>query len=439
MPPAKPKAARSAAVRAKNGDLGARLELMGSWVQKVLRGDKSLTFGEMLLLPVIVAVIAALAMGLSVLLSSRVRTIKTTDSAALKHVFFSGEPWLVECLSNRSGTSSASSLMEEAAPKLGSGISAAVMNCDAMLPSGKTTLQRFKLTRPSKGRMFLLAANVDRPLLAPNEALRSGVKLAAWATRLSKPLVVSASSSPLLEQHCLKRKWCVLVVAAGGRLVDAERAAIQSIAGGARTARCVTVDSSKMNLSLDLPGGIPPPAAAKSTVILLKTVESQPEGASEPVRASAAMLLESGLADVPATREAIKAAIEAASAAPNPAAALPEGFTRLSEKPSAKLRQPAPKPKVMDSSDFDKRRESWKEDGQSSKTLTDEELKQMRAERAAEAERLVREREEQRRQQMAAEENAAGNIVEEDYDGEEDDSQEVEEEEVESMELDEEA
>ena len=151
------------------------------------------------------------------------------------------------------------------------------------------------------------------------------------------------------------------------------------------------------------------------------------------------MLLESGLADVPATREAIKAAIEAASAAPNPAAALPEGFTRLSEKPSAKLRQPAPKPKVMDSSDFDKRRESWKEDGQSSKTLTDEELKQMRAERAAEAERLVREREEQRRQQMAAEENAAGNIVEEDYDGEEDDSQEVEEEEVESMELDEEA
>ena len=93
----------------------------------------------------------------------------------------------------------------------------------------------------------------------------------------------------------------------------------------------------------------------------------------------------------------------------------------------------------MDSSDFDTRRESWKEDGQSSKTLTDEELKQMRAERAAEAERLVREREEQRRQQMAAEENAAGNIVEEDYDGEEADSQEVEEEEVESMELDEEA
>lgn len=86
----------------------------------------------------------------------QVRPIKTSDSTALKKVFFSGEPWLVECLSNRSSSGSASSLMEEAAPKLGSGISAAVMNCDAVLPSGKTTLERFKLTRPSKVRGSVL-------------------------------------------------------------------------------------------------------------------------------------------------------------------------------------------------------------------------------------------------------------------------------------------
>ena len=88
--------------------------------------------------------------------------------------------------------------------------------------------------------------------------------------------------------------------------------------------------------------------------------------------------------------------------------------------------------------DFEQRRDSWKQEEPASKTLTDDELKALRAERAAEAERLAREREEQRRQEMAAEEDAAGNIVEE----EEEEGEEApgpEEEEVESMELDEDA
>ena len=69
----KPKAARSAAVRAKNGDVSAQLELMGKWTQKVLSGDKSLTLGEKLMLPLVVAIIVVLAMGVSWLLSSQAR------------------------------------------------------------------------------------------------------------------------------------------------------------------------------------------------------------------------------------------------------------------------------------------------------------------------------------------------------------------------------
>lgn len=188
--------------------------------------------------------------------------------------------------------------------------------------------------------MFLLAANVDRPSIAPGVAVRSGAKLAEWATRLSKPLVVTASSSPLFENHCLRRKWCVLVLSATGRLESAERAAIQTIAGGTRAVRCVTVDSSKLALSLDLPGGMPQTAPGKSTVMLLKTVESSAEGSEEKEHSSAVMTLASGLVDERATLAAIKGAIDAASAAPNPADALPKGFTKLEKKPSVRLRQP---------------------------------------------------------------------------------------------------
>lgn len=76
---------------------------------------------------------------------------------------------------------------------------------------------------------------------------------------MTKPKVLSISMSSQLDKSCLKKKWCVVVLAAGSRLLDGERKALSAMAQSERGVRFVTVDRSKTELLLDIPGGITPP------------------------------------------------------------------------------------------------------------------------------------------------------------------------------------
>jgi len=157
---------------------------------------------------------------------------------------------------------------------------------------------------------------------------------------------------------------------------------------------------------------VTPPTAQSSTVLLLKQLAS-------PAGGIAALALEPGLAQPEQSLAAIRAAVAANDD-------LPAGFTPLDKRPMLKVRE-VPKPQASQPSE--------RQRGGSSKTLTDEELKALRAERMAEAARLKREAEQQRREAMAAEEANAGNILEE-APLDEESEDEAEEEEAEAMELD---
>jgi len=355
----------------------------------------------------------AITGGVYFMLRSQVRVLSPTDTASLKEVFFSGEPWLVEC--SKKG-STASPVVYDAEGSL-KGVKIGVMDCTAVLPSGKSTYERFKLREPTYGPVILSAANSERPQIAPRNVLSSGAALAEWGTQMTTHKIYSPSSSSAFDGQCLRKAWCILVVTASGRLNDAERVAVQTLAAAERRVRVVKVDISKSNLLVDLPD-MPTPTTGEATVLMLKQLERSDEAAASEAATPnaeadgdsdedededpsappvAVSILSSGLKDVGAARGAIAAAFASAEA-------VPPMFTRLAKRPSLKPKRAPPS-----STPQQTYQSSPSQPEPAAKTLTDAELKAMREERA----RLIKEAEQQRRAKMAAEEANAANIIEE--------------------------
>lgn len=404
MVKAKPKAARTAEARARSGDVTARVELFFSWLGAVASGKESLTVVQLLGLLSSAVAIAAVSFGVYLLTRSSVQALDASDTASLRRVFFSGDPWIVECTSR----GRASPMVYEAESSL-RGVAMGTLACDAKLPSGQTTFERFKLTAPSYGPVVLAASNMERPQIAPKTALASAATLTAWAKGATKAKLFNPSSGAQFESQCARKPWCLVVLTAGSRLADSERKALQSLAERERRLRIAKVDASVSNLIIELPSGVlPPPTASQSTLLLLKGgapakgakaedgegggEESGDETAGGP-DGGLGMLLPMGMVDPAATAVSLSAALDGAAA--SELLPLPKRpFLRVKHRPTPSA---TPSPSSPSPSD------------PPSKTLTDAELKAMRADR----ERKIKEAEQQRRAKMAQEEASASNIVEE--------------------------
>ena len=82
----------------------------------------------------------------------QVELLRAADAAQLKEVFFSGEPWLVQCGTKAEISAAivddgfgAHAVVEKAASALPKDVKVGLLDCHKQLPSGKTTLERFKL------------------------------------------------------------------------------------------------------------------------------------------------------------------------------------------------------------------------------------------------------------------------------------------------------
>ncbi|KAL3923474.1 MAG: hypothetical protein SGPRY_004210 [Prymnesium sp.] len=357
MPVKRPPTSK-AAVRARQGDLGAKLELWVERLSALASGKEKLSFTHVLTLALVGALLIVTGGGVYTYMASRSVRLSVDDAAALKDVFLSGQPWLVECTAG-----SPSDVMYKAETRHAAPIKTALLDCGKKLPSGKTTIERFKLKTPGKGPFIIAVSNLELPVTAGwlpailYDAVASPSALVKWSAAVTKPKVLSISMSSQLDKSCLKKKWCVVVLAAGSRLLDGERKALSAMAQSERGVRFVTVDRSKTELLLDIPGGITPPTAQVSTVLLLKQVPSTQRG-------SAAMVLERGLNDPQATVATLRDAMESEEE-------IPAAFTLLDKLPMLKAREipkaqrPEPQSPVRD-------------DG-AGKTLTDEQLKVRRS------------------------------------------------------------
>ena len=347
-PPRKPKVARK-------GD--SQLEQL---IVDVTSGNASpVQYG---IFSAIVVSVLAIAGGVYYVMASKVVALSPEDTAALKDVFYSGEPWLIECTKERK----ASPVFYAAEGAL-SGFKFGALDCATVLPSGKTTYERYKLREPSYGPKVLAMANGALPQIAGRNVLSNGAELAKWATSVTQPKVFSPTTSEQFESQCVRKPWCVIVLSQTGRLVDAERAAIQQLAATERRIRVVKLDETKISLMLDLPGGVPPPTASEATVLLLKQLP-RPVGAPEPSLKTtdeeegggdddsdqppvAAMLLGGGLRDVSSSLSFIRAALKAT-------AEVPPDFHKLVKRPAARPKRLPLRPQAPSAGGAKRRRRS---------------------------------------------------------------------------------
>ena len=194
----KPPGVSKAAQRARNGDLGAKLELTLTWLSNIVSGKEKVSFTQLLVLGVVGALVIVGAGGLYMYTASQSVRLSVNDEAAMKSVFMSGQPWLVECT-----TGGPSDVLYKAESKLKGKVQTAVLDCGAKLKSGKTVIQRFKLKTPGKGTFIIAVSNLELPTTAGYAAAirwpacrRSRRRISAGA-RASRP---HAHSTPPLTR-----------------------------------------------------------------------------------------------------------------------------------------------------------------------------------------------------------------------------------------------
>ena len=133
---------------------------------------------------------------------SNAPVLNVSDADTLKSVFFSGEPWLVECTSAKRPSPAVFAVEKlMAAQPVASEVKLGLLDCGATLPSGKSTLERFKLQAPSDGGpLVLLFANQEaRPAMAisPSPPLPLTLTLTLTLT-LPLPLPLPLTPTPPL-------------------------------------------------------------------------------------------------------------------------------------------------------------------------------------------------------------------------------------------------
>jgi len=323
---AEPQPEAPAPRRRRRGLMG-KVDNLVAWATRVAMG-KDLTTFDKVVAGALLAAVASYAVRGALAGRSSAPVLKVSDQDALKSVFFSGEPWLIECTSAGKPSPAVFEAEKVLAAQENPEIKLALLDCGATLPSGNTVVQRFKLSPPKEGPMVLLFANQQaQPAMATKSILASGESVVRWATSQSKPKVQKPTSTETLEKHCLKKKWCALVFTAVDRPSDAERSSLGKLAKAMRDVRFVTVDSSKYTMKLDLPDpnaapaegtqgeeGYKPaeplnlmPTKSRSTVVLLK-----PSGSGD-AKGNAALAL--AIPSDPSAKQALDDGLKDASAA----------------------------------------------------------------------------------------------------------------------------
>ncbi|KAL3906836.1 MAG: hypothetical protein SGPRY_010398 [Prymnesium sp.] len=127
-------------------------------------------------------------------------------SPSLSRSLFSGDAALIEC-------EPLAALREAMALRLlPASLRVASLDCDAALPSGRSTRERFGL---GDAKLLLSSPYTHAPSPLPASASRSAQSLARAVKRGTSPRVLKANSTLDLHRFCLRRKLCLLHHARG--------------------------------------------------------------------------------------------------------------------------------------------------------------------------------------------------------------------------------
>lgn len=216
--------------------------------------EKATTASAQRTMKIVVGIMAVLFIGagvLTLLPDGSVKEVPVHDTAAVQKVMLSGEPHFVLCAAD-AANKHVSTIFKTAAAHLSSeGVTSVVIDCDGVLPSGKTVAQRFLapsgVNMHSRPTWVYVADGAKPRQVGPN--FSSGSKLAdAVAKLVGGDLKVRAIGNTLDLQRCVKDRAGGCVIALTTR-PHADVSAELAAAGKAhRTASFVTLPASKLRI-----------------------------------------------------------------------------------------------------------------------------------------------------------------------------------------------
>lgn len=396
-------------------------------------------------------------------LTGGVAEVGLNETDVLRQIFFSGEPWLVQCIGPGNPLDST---FAAAAPHLAANkepysvVKTATLSCGDKLPSGMTVYQRFKLNENTKP-LVALFANGEKPQVVSKDALEMAATLVKRVSEASKLRIADVStpgsfgrvrrppslthSSPTrcpaaalapgrsahpsaaacacapssVLQACLSKlnKVCVMLFPYTGLSAE-QTATLRAVAAKFRTVRFAIINTDNVEISIER--GLPAREDAESESYL---------------RVAASRVFPDSSAQALAYRGAFEEGALGAWLAE-----IASGETELnmlSKKPSASRRRRARDPNEDEATRQERRRQRKSERKAAEaaiqaaaeevyKTLTPEE----RAQRMAEIKARQVEWERKRRDEMIAEEGSSSIF---DNDEDEDDEDDDEDDEVEEV------
>jgi len=179
-----------------------------------------------------------------------IENVDVKDTAKLKTVLFSGDPWLVYCVNNDTQNHRLPQVLEEGCLSIWSSYSmrTAILHCWEPTESGRSVAQRFKLNL--KPPLSFVVANGNNPKMI-NFA---GMKPEDLEKRVKPALDLSIARIDTLKKwptHCTSRKTCIVI----GHKNVAQRDHAQKMFPKAflerhRGSRIVTLDTTFWQLKL---------------------------------------------------------------------------------------------------------------------------------------------------------------------------------------------
>ena len=357
-------------------------------------------------------------------LPDSVEPLDVADTARLKQVLFSGEPWLIQCYSGLPYAGQwlpapfrLNPVFVESLGTLRGLVRGGTLDCEQTLASNKTLASKFGLVRRTQP-LLIYAGGGDRPRQIPSASATSAYGVTAWVKPKAEPRVVAARSQKALLQACAGRRACLI-----SRL-DADSVVLEQLARKFRTVVIVAIGAeSSSSLSWgrgEEVGETLEEEEAKHFGQRTSLLRADPD-APRPTRKGAKpppRMLQgySGSEDLPSLSRFVEGALAAEATEGSVRVELPTLTSREKAKPPKKQKSSAP------SANDNAERQAKRAKARAEKRKKEEAEAAAQAEaRKTLTEAQQREAERRRREQMASEEAQASNLVE-DIDDDDDDS-----------------
>ena len=182
--------------------------------------------------------------------ANKVETISAQNSTSMAEIFFGGEPYFVQCVSE--GEPLHRPFAEAAVDLRSAGITAVAMDCNEKLPSGKSTMERFFPGKRSdrSDSFFFLVSNRQKPRSVNMKTVVSTESLVNFISEATKPKVINIAGKEDFREHCLRRKQCAVVVYEGN-MTTAETSSLEAVVLRHRNIAFVDIDLRKWSLSFE--------------------------------------------------------------------------------------------------------------------------------------------------------------------------------------------